>query len=533
MSHRQACERSCIVGICGVGIGSRTPLACVRGVRVCMSVLIELIVPTREVGGERFFFADRGKLVPVVLVNHAVNGTFRASLVEVTAAPAVIVRAGGLAWREVFTTDLVTHMILKRCVLTKPLLSQLCQTLGIPVRKRPGEKSITKLAYLEAVVAHTFPEEPNETRAELAHTWSVGPHAGNPSGGLGDEAVDLLDEDNQADFAADNGGGNPDRSDQLDEEAADAAGLNQLGRAADAGGLNQPAGGEAAAPPAPAAPAGAPGAKKPQWRGPQQNFTLQCIKELVPGRCKIPGVFLVWRRTIRQWEARYQAGLPKTSMSKTWGGKQGLTELDALLRTVDWMWAQHEQAGLMGVGEEPPSVEKVRAALDQLHAEWASREAGALAGGEPPAAGGAAEFPAPAEPPAPGGGELPGREEPGPKRRRRGAALRGAGVDRCAWAHGVVRSLGPGMNVSSLLHASGAKETSSNMSIEHVCFACGHLVLRPACGDGLAAFAAALAAPIWHVELEDTILHSSGSCCCHRGYVAACRARFSAAGLGC
>ena len=117
--------------------------------------------------------------------------------------------------------------------------------------------------------------------------------------------------------------------------------------------------------------------------GPQQNFTPECIKALVPGRSKIPGVFIVWRRTTKTWEARYAGALPVESCSKVWDGSlHKLTELEALMRCLDWMWAQHGNSSLAHdplVSNLRPTREEVKHTLCQLHQEWEHREAVAAA----------------------------------------------------------------------------------------------------------------------------------------------------------
>ena len=109
--------------------------------------------------------------------------------------------------------------------------------------------------------------------------------------------------------------------------------------------------------------------------GPQQNFTSTAIKELVPGECRIPGVYLVWRRTISQWEARYKGALPCGSLSVTWHGRRQLTELEALCQVLDWLWLQHEKSEAKTDSDVAPSLERIMDALTQLHHEWDLRAA--------------------------------------------------------------------------------------------------------------------------------------------------------------
>ena len=63
--------------------------------------------------------------------------------------------------------------------------------------KKPGQKTITKAAYTEAIMQHFFPQEPWGIQQQLQHEWLAGPTMGHESAALGDFAMELLDEANQ------------------------------------------------------------------------------------------------------------------------------------------------------------------------------------------------------------------------------------------------------------------------------------------------------------------------------------------------
>ena len=115
--------------------------------------------------------------------------------------------------------------------------------------------------------------------------------------------------------------------------------------------------------------------------GPQQNFTPECVKNLVPGRCKIPGVYIVWRRTTKVWEAKYAGAMPCQSFSKRWQGpKENLTEMQALLRCLDWMWTEHAKRRCASQAHVPtestkPNQSEVERAMVELHLEYDRRVA--------------------------------------------------------------------------------------------------------------------------------------------------------------
>ena len=160
-------------------------------------------------------------------------------------------------------------------------------------------------------------------------------------------------------------------------------------------------------------------------RRPQENYTLECIKKLVPGGCKISGVFLVWRRTTKVWESRYRDGIPKPSCSKCWGGD--LSEYEALCVVLGWMWHQHRLIRPDDSAVQP-DAETIRATLDTLHSEWSERQAAAAL-----PAGSAAAADAAAGGGGPAVGSAAGEDVPKRKRRRKAPGA-GAGESSAAGA---------------------------------------------------------------------------------------------------
>ena len=317
---------------------------------------------------------------PRVVVNHSVTDEshFRGILVECM-APSQVPEAlakHGIVWRQVQVIGLVRHAILKQVVMTIDTLSSIARAWDIRVTRRPGEKGITKRAYTESLVEHFFGDDLWQTRQELAHHCMTGPL---PVASALDEATDLLDEENMREFeTAPQEAGGPAPAEPAAVHEAEAAGPPPSGAAA-------PDAVEAPEPPPVAAAAPAPAgrappkaqvedqrrkAKKAIKHGPQLNFTGAAVKELVPGSCMIPGVYLVWRRTISQWEARYYGALPRASLSVTWGGRRQLTELEALCEVIDWMWLQHEQSQNKKDTDVVPTLDVIMRALTDLHHEW-------------------------------------------------------------------------------------------------------------------------------------------------------------------
>ena len=160
-------------------------------------------------------------------------------------------------------------------------------------------------------------------------------------------------------------------------------------------------------------------------RRPQENYTLECIKKLVPGGCKISGVFLVWRLTTRVWESRYRGGIPRPSCSKCWGGD--LSEYQALCVVLGWMWHQHRLIRPDDSAVQP-DAETIRATLDTLHSEWSERQAAAAL-----PAGSAAAADAAAGGGGPAVGSAAGEDVPKRKRRRKAPGA-GAGESSAAGA---------------------------------------------------------------------------------------------------
>ena len=122
--------------------------------------------------------------------------------------------------------------------------------------------------------------------------------------------------------------------------------------------------------------------------GPWRNFTPAGIKRLLPGKGDLPGVYIVWRRTTNTWESRYAGGVPVESCSKTWGGvRHGLTELEALMRCLHWLWTQHQQADSdTSAAHVMPTKQEVEIVLRELHAEWERRSVASCHGDTVPVA---------------------------------------------------------------------------------------------------------------------------------------------------
>ena len=383
----------------------------------------------------------------------------------------------GIAWQQIHPPmDLVPYAILCRCLLDVPALRGICLKHQIAVQRLPHSKSVTKEAYVMALVRHFFPEEPWETRSELAFGIMQGDRA--PCIGdarLGRAAVEFMDQQNQQEFreffpdpeagpeapmeeqghgedsdpdaqvenqgrgrgrgrqgkgrgksrvrgkgrgrgngrgrgrgkgrgrgrgAANEeeeqqppaparevdggeqqppqGGGQqpPAQQEGANGVAGDQAGVNGEGEANGNGagnagnGIHESAGGGHGAG------ENRRDAAKSFAHGPQKNFTPECIKRLVPGLCRIPGVYIVWRRTTRTWESKYPGALPRPSFSKVWDGpKEKLTMEQALNRCLDWMWLQHDKAcwDKAAAVQSKPTGQDVKDALQELMCEWARR----------------------------------------------------------------------------------------------------------------------------------------------------------------
>ena len=372
---------------------------------------VALVVPLERVQcGDCTYFVLSGGLQqlaggvsrPTAVVNHSVTDEshFRGVLVECLAPSQVPEQLcnRGIAWRQLEIMGLVPHAILMQLVMTVNILSGIARAFKICVSRRPGEKSLTKRAYVESIVAHFFPKESWQTTQEMVHHCMAGPA---PMVSALDEATDLLDAENVRDFEvqAPAERNAPAPAENVPAEAAAAP------APAPAPAENVPA--EAAAAPAPkpvdaASPEARRKAAAVNRHGPQQNFTPDAIKALVPGRCRIPGVYIVWRRTINQWEARYSGALPRASLSVTWDGRRQLTELEALCQVLDWLWLQHERSGAKSDSERAPSFENIMDAMTEMHHEWqlrAEATAAPAVAAEPPAEAAAAPAVA-AEPPA-------------------------------------------------------------------------------------------------------------------------------------
>ena len=351
---------------------------------------VALVVPCERVQcGDCTYFVLSGGLQqpaggvsrPTAVVNHSVTDEshFRGVLVEYLAPSQVPeqLRNRGIAWRQLEIMGLVPHAILMQLVMTVNILSGIARAFNISVSRRPGEKNLTKRAYVESIVAHFFPEESWQTTQEMVHHCMAGPA---PMVSALDEATDLLDADNVHDFEiqAPAERNAPAPAENVPAEADTAAAPAPAPAPAE----NVPA--EAAAAPAPkpvdaASPEARRKAAAVNRHGPQQNFTPDAIKALVPGRCRIPGVYIVWRRTINQWEARYSGALPRASLSVTWDGRRQLTELEALCEVLDWLWLQHERSGAKSDSERAPEFDNIIDAVTQMHHEWQLRAEAAAA----------------------------------------------------------------------------------------------------------------------------------------------------------
>ena len=70
--------------------------------------------------------------------------------------------------------SLVPYAVLCRCSLDVAALRGICRAHQISVVKLRGCKSLTRDAYIIAVIRHFFPDEPWETQSELVHGLIVG-----------------------------------------------------------------------------------------------------------------------------------------------------------------------------------------------------------------------------------------------------------------------------------------------------------------------------------------------------------------------
>jgi hypothetical protein len=101
-------------------------------------------------------------------------------------------------------------------------------------------------------------------------------------------------------------------------------------------------------------------------RGPRVNVTPQALRELVPGHCGLPGIYLVHQRSARECSGYYLGGSPNASTGRTWDGPRACrSEVEAVTLVVHWLWDQHIRAGL-AVLSDRPSEAKIQAACDAM-----------------------------------------------------------------------------------------------------------------------------------------------------------------------
>ena len=330
-------------------------------------------------GGVRYIWPCQGPACTVsVLRNHDCTQTspYKGLRVEVLApcqSPVELAGHGVVVWaQDGLAMDLVPHAILNKCFMNKFTLAAACRAYKINVRRLPGEKSVTKAAHAVALVQHFFADEPWETQCELVQGISS---AGAGRSTLGDanlyarvrEGLDPSDEKDFGQVFANSGAdeaSDADSASDVDEpDTAEVASGSRQGLATqecEAEAVKS-AGGEAKDRARP----------RSYPHGIQKNYTPKAVKDLVPGRCLTLGIYLVWRQTIRQWEAHYMGALPKASRSQTWDGPVArLSELEALTHVIDWLWLCHKRAGHQPLVSQPrPGPLDIEEALATLHVE--------------------------------------------------------------------------------------------------------------------------------------------------------------------
>jgi hypothetical protein len=106
-------------------------------------------------------------------------------------------------------------------------------------------------------------------------------------------------------------------------------------------------------------------------------FTPQCLRDLVPGRCNFPKIYLVHQQSSKDCQGYYCGGTPTASCSRRWDGPQcARSEADAVLSVVKWLWDNHARHGNPGLdGQRRPTEEEVREAVRALHAAPAAAAA--------------------------------------------------------------------------------------------------------------------------------------------------------------
>ena len=136
---------------------------------------VAMVLPLvcEDIGGiVHLHFLEQAKVRPVA--NHSVTDAscFEGVPVESIApwqCPPQLVNVG-IVWRQICALmPLVPYAVLCRCSLDVASLRGICRAHHISVVRLPGSKSLTKDAYIIAVVRHFFPEEPWETQSEMVH----------------------------------------------------------------------------------------------------------------------------------------------------------------------------------------------------------------------------------------------------------------------------------------------------------------------------------------------------------------------------
>lgn len=261
----------------------------------------------------------------------------------------------GMVWQQSNDImNLVPFALLQGSWLAGTLLSALCSAFGLTTRVLPGYATkFTRLSYLTALVEHFFADEPFESQAEILANLVAARQGGAASHVLGDSklaeaALDALDESTRQDF--EDGFDKDEAGDDLDLEPTDNIDKQ--------------------------APLGPPQLSP---SGNKKNFTPLELKCLIPGAGELSGVYLVWRRSICQWESRYKDAMPYQSFSLTWGKRTGpnqsLTELECLQRVLNWMWAQHAKAKRCPTTANPkPSFENIKEAFEKWQVAFALRQ---------------------------------------------------------------------------------------------------------------------------------------------------------------
>lgn len=239
---------------------------------------------------------------------------------------------------------LVAFALLNR---VSPLLTEhfrsLCVQFGLhPERNAKG--SLDKHSYVKAVVDHLVP---GPQGLGIVEFYSGPPKSGLPDAGCDSAlfaACQHLDADNLQEFER-----LRDKAEMLLASAVDEQNVRpyevSASRAAEEPGTRAPA---TASPPH--------------------------LQRLIPGGGQLSGVHVTERRHLQHFQGFYDrswSGFARGSHTATWGGRQHLSEVEALCQVINWMRRRHAEA----TGEAMPSLslqeaeEAVRASREQRMAQ--------------------------------------------------------------------------------------------------------------------------------------------------------------------